>query len=69
MTLKFKRNYPIILLLVAILAFLAFTLGDQGIIAYSLQVGDQQIELVAGTSLDTTTGIDLPDNWNEGELQ
>jgi hypothetical protein len=36
MTLKFKRNYRIILLLVTILSFLAFVLGNQPIIAYTL---------------------------------
>jgi hypothetical protein len=34
MSLKLKRNYPIILLLVAILSFLAFAMGNQPIIAY-----------------------------------
>ena len=34
MSLKFKRNVPIILLLVAILTFLTFALGDLPIIAY-----------------------------------
>ena len=34
MSLKFKRNYPIILLLVVILSFLAFAMGNQPIIAY-----------------------------------
>lgn len=34
MSLKFKRNVPTILLLVAILAFLTFVLGDLPIIAY-----------------------------------
>jgi hypothetical protein len=36
MSLKFKRNYPLILLLVTILSFLAFVLGGQSIIAYTL---------------------------------
>lgn len=36
MSLKFKRNYPIILLLVTILSFLAFAMGGQPIIAYTL---------------------------------
>jgi len=36
MNLKFKRNYPLILLLVAILSFLAFSMGAQSIIAYTL---------------------------------
>jgi hypothetical protein len=34
MSLRFKRNYPIILLLIAILSFLAFAMGNQPIIAY-----------------------------------
>jgi hypothetical protein len=34
MSLKFKRHYPIILLLVAILSFLAFAMGNKPIIAY-----------------------------------
>jgi hypothetical protein len=36
MSLKFKRNYPLILLLVTILSLLAFVLGGQSIIAYTL---------------------------------
>jgi hypothetical protein len=34
MSLKFKRHYPIILLLVSILFFLALAMGNQPIIAY-----------------------------------
>ena len=34
MTLKFKRNLPVILLLVAILAFLTLALGNLPIVAY-----------------------------------
>jgi hypothetical protein len=36
MSLKFKRNYPLILLLVTILSFLVFVMGGQPIIAYTL---------------------------------
>jgi hypothetical protein len=36
MSLQFKRNYPLILLLVTILSFLAFVMGGQPIIAYTL---------------------------------
>ena len=36
MSLKFKRNYPIILLLVTILFFLALAMGGQPIVAYSI---------------------------------
>lgn len=36
MSLKFKRNYPIVLLLVGILSLLALTLGDQPIASYAI---------------------------------
>ena len=36
MSLKLKRNYPLILLLITILSSLAFVLGSQPIIAYTL---------------------------------
>lgn len=36
MSLKMKRVFPIILLLVVILSFLALSLGGQSIIAYSI---------------------------------
>jgi hypothetical protein len=34
MSLKFRRNYPMVLLLIAILSFLALAMGNQPIIAY-----------------------------------
>jgi hypothetical protein len=34
MSLRFKRNYPIVILLVTILSLLALAMGDQPIIAY-----------------------------------
>lgn len=34
MTLKFKRNYRLILLLIAILSFLALAMGNLPIVAY-----------------------------------
>jgi hypothetical protein len=36
MSLKFKRNLPLILMLVAFLSFLIFAMGAHPIIAYSL---------------------------------
>lgn len=36
MSLKFKRNYPIILALIVIFFFLAFAMGNQPIIAYCI---------------------------------
>jgi hypothetical protein len=37
MSLKFKRNYPIILWLISTLSFLAIAMGDHPIIAYTIK--------------------------------
>jgi hypothetical protein len=57
MSLKFKRNYPIILSLIAILSFLAFAMGDQRIIAYTVKAESQQTEQVATMRFDITNDI------------
>jgi len=49
MTLKFKRNLPIILTLIAILVIMAFAMGNQPLIAYTVRADSQQ---GATTSLD-----------------
>jgi len=36
MTLKFKRNLPILLLLIGILSFMALTMGNQQIVSYTV---------------------------------
>ena len=36
MSLKMKRVLPIVMLLIAILSFMAIAMGGQGIIAYSM---------------------------------
>ncbi|MBI3151944.1 MAG: hypothetical protein HYZ21_07425 [Chloroflexi bacterium] len=36
MTLKFKRNLPLVLLLVSILSFMAVAMGNQRIISYTV---------------------------------
>lgn len=36
MTLKFKRNLPILLMLVGILSFMALTMGSQQIVSYTV---------------------------------
>jgi hypothetical protein len=46
MSLTFKRNYIIILLLIAILSFLAFAMGEQPIAAYTIAATSQQTEPV-----------------------
>lgn len=52
MSLRFKRNYPIVLLLIVILVFLTLTMGDQRIVAYTARAQDQQAEPVSSDSLD-----------------
>ena len=42
MSLKFRRNYPMILLLLAILCFLTLAIGDQPIVAYTIKVERRQ---------------------------
>lgn len=39
MTLKFKRNIPIVLLLVSILSLFVLTLGNQPIASYTVNMG------------------------------
>ena len=51
MSLRFKRNYPIVLLLLAILVFLTLALGDQRIVAYTARAQGQQTEPMNGNSL------------------
>ncbi len=36
MTLKFRRNLPLVLMLVGILSLLALTMGDQQIVSYTV---------------------------------
>ncbi len=45
MSLKFKRYYPIILSLIAFLAFLVLTMGDHQLVSYTLS--NDIIELIS----------------------
>jgi hypothetical protein len=36
MTLKFRRNLPLVLMLIGILSLLALTMGDQQIVSYTV---------------------------------
>jgi len=49
MTLKFKRNLPILLLLVGILALLVLTMGSQQIVSYT--VNTDAFPIVQGVSI------------------
>jgi spore coat protein CotH len=62
MSLKFKRNYPLILLLVAVLAFFTFAMGGQRIVAYTVRAKGQQTAQVASTRFDITNDVALFDD-------
>ena len=50
MTLKFKRNLPIVLMLVGILSLLALTMGNQQIVSYTVNTDAlQTLQLTAMT--------------------
>lgn len=49
MTLKFKRNLPLVLLLVGSLALLALTMGNQRIVSYT--VNTEALQIVQLTSI------------------
>lgn len=54
MSLKFRRNYPIILLLIAFIALLTFTMGDQYLVSYSISLDNQATALAANSWFDNT---------------
>ena len=53
MSLKLRRNLPLVLLLLVILAFLALVLGNQPIVAYTAATDIQQ----AGTPVMLDSGV------------
>ncbi len=55
MSLKLRRNLPLLLLLLAILTFLALGLGDQPIVAYSAATVSQQREASVALDSDVTS--------------
>ncbi len=63
MTLKFRRNLPVMLLLVCILSFLAIGIGDQRVVAYSLPTEILQVEVsilfTADQIQDTSTAFNI----------
>ena len=54
MSLKLRRNLPLVVLLLVILTFLALGLGDQPIIAYTAATDSQQAEAPATPDSDVT---------------
>jgi hypothetical protein len=61
MSLKFKRNLPLILFLVALLSFLAFMIGDQQVVSYTVTLSSQQIEQTAMDSSTNNAGVHTVD--------
>lgn len=59
MTLRFKRNVPLVLLLVGILSLLALTMGNQPIVSYTVNTEAlQTVQLTAITDdLAQLTGL------------
>ncbi len=62
MSLKFKRNYPTVLLLVFVLAFLTLAMGDQRIIAYSTKAAGSHERQAASSRFDITNAVDVFDD-------
>ncbi|MFZ5909378.1 MAG: hypothetical protein ACOYYU_05125 [Chloroflexota bacterium] len=60
MSLKFKRNYPTILLLVGILSLLAVTMGNQPVVAYTINIGTIQMQLASAFGAKVPAGIVQP---------
>jgi hypothetical protein len=56
MSLKLRRNLPLVLLLLALLAFLAVVWGDLPIVAYTAETDSQQAEAPATLDIDLTNG-------------
>lgn len=56
MTLKFKRNLPIVLMLVGILSLLALTMGSQQIVSYTVRTNAVQLTSIT-EDLGQLTGL------------
>ena len=57
MTLKFRRNIPIVLLLAGILSLLVFTMGNQPIAAYTVDTSAIQSTQIASFTRSFTAGV------------
>jgi hypothetical protein len=58
MSLKLKRNLPIILFLILFLTFMTFAMGSQRIIAYTIEAGSEQLQQAVSLRLVSTDEID-----------
>lgn len=77
MDLKFRRNLPLLLLFIAVVAFLVLGLGNQPIVAYTLETGDasvsqspQDVDLIDGLAgllgLSTTEDAQIASPGSDG---
>jgi len=68
MTLRFKRNYPLVLMLIGILSILGLTMGNQPIVSYTVNIeAFQTVQLTAITSdLTQLTGLLSAQNIDAG---
>ena len=62
MSINLKRNYPIILLCVAVLAILVFALGNERVIAYTTKSSASANDTTAENGIDHTNAIELFDD-------
>ncbi len=60
MTLKFKRNVPLVLLLTGILSILVLTMGNQRIVSYTITAETLQTWQTTAAQFDISTLISLP---------
>lgn len=65
MTLKFKRNLPIVLVLAGILSLLALTMGNQQIVSYT--VNTDTLQTVQLTGLFNTQNTDTALQFSAGQ--
>jgi hypothetical protein len=59
MTLKFKRNLPLVLTLIGILAMLVVTIGNQPIISYTVSANTLQTAQLAITQNVSSDAVQL----------
>ena len=57
MTLRFKRNYPLVLMLVAILSILALTMGNAPIVSYTVSTRALQAVQLTELPSDVSNAI------------
>ena len=69
MSLRFKRNYPIILLLALVLAFFGVAMGNQRVIAYTTQASSTATEEADPQGFDYTNDVALFDDGVVHKIQ